>query len=87
MDFNAMSRRGLLLGAAALGLAACNNAVGQDAPARLDARVDATRNFLLQNYPAVAPMLQSAKGAVVMVGMNAGAQAGAGVGIFLGYLF
>ncbi|ROL63161.1 hypothetical protein BK634_30435 [Pseudomonas chlororaphis] len=32
-------------------------------------------------------LLQSAKGAVVMVGMNAGAQAGAGVGIFLGYLF
>lgn len=77
MDFNAMSRRGLLLGAAALGLAACNNAVGQDAPARLDARVDATRNFLLQNYPSVAPMLQSAKGVLYMPLMT---EAGFGVG-------
>ncbi|MGC5703620.1 hypothetical protein J4P02_25830 [Pseudomonas sp. NFXW11] len=32
-------------------------------------------------------LVQSAKGAVVMAGMNAGVQAGGGVGIFMGYLF
>ncbi|PYY92173.1 hypothetical protein DNK59_01085 [Pseudomonas sp. TKO26] len=32
-------------------------------------------------------LVQSAKGAVVMAGMNAGVQAGGGVGVFMGYLF
>jgi len=32
-------------------------------------------------------LLQSAKGAVVMAGMNAGVQAGGGAAIYLGYLF
>lgn len=32
-------------------------------------------------------LLQSAKGAVVMAGMNAGAQAGGGAAIYMGYLF
>lgn len=65
-SLNRLSRRNLLLGGVVLALAACSNAVGQDAPARLDARVDATRNFLLQNYPGAAPMVQNAKGVLYM---------------------
>lgn len=63
---NGLNRRTLILGGAALGLAGCSNAVGQDASARLDARVDATRNYLLQNYPGAAPMVQNAKGVLYM---------------------
>ena len=66
MNSNGISRRFLLLGGAALGLSGCSNAVGQDAPSRLDARVDATRNYLLQNYPAVAPLVQGARGVLYM---------------------
>ena len=66
MYSNGMSRRLLLLGGAALGLVGCSNAIGQDAPSRLDARVDATRDFLLRSYPNVAPMVQNAKGVLYM---------------------
>ena len=77
-SINGLSRRNmLLLGGAALGLAACSNAVGQDAEGRLDARVDATRNFLLQNYPGAAPMVQNAKGVLYMPLMT---EAGFGFG-------
>ncbi|UXU74811.1 MULTISPECIES: YSC84-related protein [unclassified Paracoccus (in: a-proteobacteria)] len=72
-----ISRRMLLLGGAALGLAGCSNAIGQDAPSRLDARVDATRDFLLRTYPNVAPMLRSAKGVLYMPLMT---EAGFGLG-------
>lgn len=77
---NPISRRFLMLGgalAAAAALAGCSNAIGQDAPSRLDARVDATRNYLLQTYPATAPMLQNAKGVLYMPLMT---EAGFGVG-------
>ena len=77
MNSNGISRRFLLLGGAALGLSGCSNAVGQDAPSRLDARVDATRNYLLQNYPAVAPLVQGARGVLYMPLMT---EAGFGVG-------
>ncbi|WP_425331313.1 YSC84-related protein [Paracoccus ravus] len=72
-----LSRRNLLLGGAALGLAGCSNAVGQDADARLDARVDATRNYLLQNYPNEAALAQGARGVLYMPLMT---EAGFGVG-------
>lgn len=77
---NTISRRFLVLGGALAGaaaLAGCSNAIGQDAPSRLDARVDATRNYLLQTYPATAPMLQNAKGVLYMPLMT---EAGFGVG-------
>jgi lipid-binding SYLF domain-containing protein len=77
---NPISRRLLLLGGALAGAAAvtgCSNAVGQDAPSRLDARVDATRNYLLQTYPAAAPMVQNAKGVLYMPLMT---EAGFGFG-------
>lgn len=76
-SINGLSRRNLLLGGAALGLAACTNAVGQNAEARLEARVEATRNHILQNYPGVAPTLQNARGVLYMPLMT---EAGLGVG-------
>lgn len=64
---NMMSRRGLLAtGGAALALAGCTNAVGGRAAAQLEARVDQTNQYLLQNYPAAAPMVQSARGILYM---------------------
>lgn len=77
MNSNMMSRRLVLLGGAALGLAGCSNAIGQDAPSRLDARVDATREFLLRNYPSVAPTVENAKGVLFMPLMT---EAGFGFG-------
>ena len=77
MNATMMNRRLVLLGGAALGLAGCSNAIGQDAPSRLDARVDATREFLIRTYPNVAPMLESAKGVLYMPLMT---EAGFGVG-------
>lgn len=74
---NAISRRFLLVGGAAAGLAGCSNAVGQDAPSRLDARVDATRSYLLQTYPGVTTMVESARGVLYMPLMT---EAGLGVG-------
>lgn len=62
-----MTRRGLLAsGGAALVLAGCSNAVGSNAAGQLDARVDATHQFLLQNYPAAGGMIQSARGVLYM---------------------
>lgn len=62
-----ISRRGLLLGAGAgLALAGCSNAVGQNAAGRLDARVDATHQYLISTYPQVTPMVQGAKGVLYM---------------------
>ncbi|SMO63627.1 Las17-binding protein actin regulator [Paracoccus laeviglucosivorans] len=76
-DIKVISRRSLLLAGAVAGLAACTNAVGQNASSRLDARVDATRNYLLQMYPGVAGMVQSAKGVLYMPLMT---EAGFGFG-------
>ncbi|AGT09240.1 lipid-binding SYLF domain-containing protein [Paracoccus aminophilus] len=64
-DFR-ISRRALFVGGAAALLAGCSNAVGQNAAARLDARVNETKNFLLQNYPDAGGMIQSAKGVLYM---------------------
>ena len=45
-------RRAVLTGTAAtLALAACVNGIGSEGPAQLDARVDATLNFLDSQYP------------------------------------
>lgn len=75
---NLLSRRGLLGGGIASALlAGCSNAVGQNAAARLDARVNATRAFLLQNYPNTAQMVQGARGILYMPLMT---EAGFGIG-------
>lgn len=62
-----LTRRSILVaGGAALALAGCTNAVGSNASARLDARVDQTHQFLLQTYPNAGPMIQNARGVLYM---------------------
>lgn len=63
----AISRRTLLaLGAAGVGLAACNNGVGSGGGARIDARVDATRDYLLNRYPGTQDLMNKASGVLYM---------------------
>ncbi|MBK4215422.1 twin-arginine translocation signal domain-containing protein [Paracoccus caeni] len=76
-----MNRRTLLKGAAGTvalaALSACSNAVGTNATAALDARVDATHQFLIQNYPSSASLVQNAKAVLYMPLMT---EAALGVG-------
>ena len=59
-----LTRRGVVLGlGATAGLAACaGNPIGSDGAARLDARVDAARDFLRNTYPSLGELFQSARG-------------------------
>lgn len=57
------TRRGFLIGGAAVvGLAGCGNGVGGNGAQRIDARVDATRDFLFSRYPGTADLAQKAQG-------------------------
>lgn len=79
-DFNMRTRRGWLLGAGAtatLALAGCNNGVGQNASARLEARVEATQQYMLSTYPSTQALVQGAAGVLYMPLMT---EAGLGVG-------
>lgn len=61
------SRRATVTGAAAmLALAACGNGVGSDGAAKLDARVDATLNYLDNTYPGTRDLREKAVGMLVM---------------------
>lgn len=72
------SRRNLLaLGGASLGLAACGNGVGSSAGGQIDARVDATREFLLSRYPGTQDLMNKAVGVLYMPLMT---EAGFGLG-------
>lgn len=64
-------------GGALLTLAGCSNAVGTNAGAQLDARVDATHQYLVQNYPSAQALVQNAKGVLYMPLMT---EAALGVG-------
>ena len=66
-----------LLGAAVLLLGACANGVGGDGGARIDARVDATRDYLMANYPGTRDLMQKASGVLYMPLMT---EAGFGFG-------
>lgn len=68
MNSTRLNRRGLLAGSAAsvLGLAACGNPVGNFNADRLDARVDATRDYLRQNHPELDELFQNAQGILYM---------------------
>lgn len=64
---NKITRRVILAqGAAALALTGCSNAVGTNASAQLDARVNQTHQYLLKQYPNAGPLIQNAKGVLYM---------------------
>lgn len=64
---NGLSRRNIILSAGAvLGLAACGNGVGGSGGARLDARVDATRDYVRANFPGATAEIASAAGVLYM---------------------
>ena len=72
-----MTRRGLMLGAAAATLAACNNGIGSNGAAQIDARVDATQSFLFSRYPGTGDLAIRASGVLFMPLMT---EAGFGIG-------
>lgn len=73
-----ISRRNLMMiGGASLGLAACGNGVGGGGAARLDARVDATRDYLLSRYPGTRDLMSKSVGILYMPLMT---EAGFGFG-------
>lgn len=62
-----ISRRSLLaMGGAGLTLAACGNGIGSAGASRLDARVDATRNYLLTKYPGTQDLETKSVGVLWM---------------------
>lgn len=67
-----ISRRNfVILGAGAMGLAACDagvfgNGVGSNGAGTIDARVDATRDYLFSVYPGTRGVAQRAKGVLYM---------------------
>ena len=64
---NGISRRGVIMaGGATLGLAACGNGLGSNGAARIDARVDATRDYLASRYPGTTDLMAKAAGVLYM---------------------
>ncbi len=72
-----MTRRGLVLGGAALTLAACNNGIGSNGAAQIDARVEATQSFLFSRYPGTQDLANRASGVLYMPLIT---EAGFGIG-------
>jgi lipid-binding SYLF domain-containing protein len=60
------SRRGLLVGGGAALLAGCANGVGSNGAAQVDARVDATQQFLFSRYPGTEQLAADAAGVLYM---------------------
>lgn len=62
-----ISRRGLVLGLGGLAaLAACGNGVGSNGATQIDARVDATQNYLFGRYPGTRDLASRAAGVLYM---------------------
>jgi len=62
-----IGRRGILAGAGAmLALGGCATGWGMGSASRIEQRVEATRNFLMTNYPTAAPMVEAAAGVLYM---------------------
>ena len=60
-------RRSVVAGlGATLALGACTNPIGGDGAARLDARVDATRKHLLDNYSGTRTLMEKSHGILYM---------------------
>ena len=76
---NSITRRGFTLGALAgvPALAGCGNGVGSRGPQKIDARVDATVNYLYSNYPNTRTLADKSAGMLVMPLMT---EAGFGFG-------
>ena len=73
-----LSRRTFVLtGASVLGLSACGNGLGGSGAAKIDARVDATRQYLLTNYPGTQDLVNRAASVLYMPLMT---EAGFGFG-------
>lgn len=64
-------------GGATLGLAGCGNGIGSGSAARIDQRVDATRDFLFQRYPNTRDLADKAAGILWMPLIT---EAGFGIG-------
>ncbi len=71
-----ITRRMVLAGAAAT-VAGCANGVGSNNAARLDARVDATRDFLFSRYPGTRDLAAKSAGVLYMPLIT---EAGLGIG-------
>ena len=73
-----LSRRSFVgAGAASLALAACGNGIGGNGAQQLDARVDATRDYLRSRYPGTVELTQKSVGVLYMPLMT---EAGLGFG-------
>ncbi|MFN3970763.1 MAG: YSC84-related protein [Gemmobacter sp.] len=70
-------RRSVIIGAGALMLGACANGVGSDNAQRLDARVDATRDFLFSRFPGTRDLAGKSFGVLYMPLIT---EAGFGIG-------
>lgn len=60
------SRRIFLAAAGALTLAACDNSIGSDGAARIDARADESLTYLYTTYPGTQQLRDKAAGVLVM---------------------
>jgi lipid-binding SYLF domain-containing protein len=73
-----ISRRGFIAATgSALVLTACGNGVGGNGGGSIDGRVDATRDYLFQNYPGTRDLAQKAFGVLYMPLVT---EAGFGIG-------
>ena len=72
-----ISRRGFMVLGAGAAVAGCANGVGSDGGARIDQRVNATRDFLYSRYPNTRDLATKATGILWMPLIT---QAGFGVG-------
>ncbi|MFT4149715.1 MAG: YSC84-related protein [Paracoccaceae bacterium] len=64
---NLIGRRRILAGGGAfVALAACGNGVGGNGAAQIDARVDATRDYLFNRYPGTRDLASKALGVLYM---------------------
>lgn len=61
-----MTRRAMLAGTGAVALSACANGVGSNGAGKLDARVDATRDFLFSRYPGTQDLAAKSAGVLYM---------------------
>lgn len=72
-----ITRRGLVFGAGAFALAACNNGIGSNGASQIEARVSATQEYLFNQYPGTRDLASRAAGVLYMPLMT---EAGLGFG-------